>query len=122
MNKDAVSTRPVRKELDHSIHFHGRFGATYFITICCQKRGVNQLCNPEAAQLLFETARQYHASQQWYLKLLLLMPDHLHISSGSRHEREKSNGSGISSITDCAMMKVNRKSLNTFGRIRCELD
>jgi REP element-mobilizing transposase RayT len=82
MNKDAVSTRPVRKELDHSIHFHGRFGATYFITICCQKRGVNQLCNPEAAQLLFETARQYHASQQWYLKLLLLMPDHLHMLIG----------------------------------------
>jgi putative transposase len=79
MNKRAVSTRPVRKQLDHSIHFHGRFGATYFITICCQRRGWNQLCKPEAAQLVAETARQYHASQQWFLKLLLLMPDHLHM-------------------------------------------
>ena len=78
MNKSA-RTRPVRKPLDHSIHFHGRFGATYFITICCRNRGVNQLCKPEVAQELFEAARQYHASEQWYLDLLLLMPDHLHM-------------------------------------------
>ena len=74
--------RPVRKQLDHSIHFHGRFGATYFITICCQRRGVNQLCKNEVAQGLFETARRYHESERWYLKLLLLMPDHLHMLVG----------------------------------------
>src|SRR5437016_2522595 len=91
MNKDAVSIQPARKELDHSIHFHGRFGATYFITICCQKRGVNQLCRSEAAELLFETARQYHASQQWYLKLLLLMPDHLHMLIGVSGDANLSN-------------------------------
>jgi putative transposase len=82
MNKRAVSTRPVRKQLDHSIHFHGRFGATYFITICCRQRGLNQLCKPEAAQLLTDTARQYHETEQWYLKLFLLMPDHLHMLIG----------------------------------------
>ena len=74
--------RPVRKQLDHSIHFHGRFGATYFITICCQQRGVNQLCKPDAAQVLFEAARLYHENEHWYLKLLLLMPDHLHLLVG----------------------------------------
>ena len=68
--------------MDHSIHFHGRFGATYFITIYCRSRGVNQLCKLDTAQLLFETARRYHASQQWYLKLVLLMPDHLHMLIG----------------------------------------
>ncbi len=79
MNKDSASTRPVRKELVHSIHFHGRFGATYFVTICCQQRGVNQLCKPDAASELFEAAHQYHKSEKWYLTLLLLMPDHLHM-------------------------------------------
>jgi len=82
MNKNAGSARPVRKRLDRSIHFHGRFGATYFITICCKRRGLNQLCKPNAAQVLFETARQYHASEDWYLKLLLLMPDHVHMLIG----------------------------------------
>jgi putative transposase len=79
MNEHPGSTRPVRKQLDHSIHFHGRFGATYFITICCQRRGANQLCKPDIAQELFRTAQQYHASEEWYLKLLFLMPDHLHM-------------------------------------------
>jgi REP-associated tyrosine transposase len=74
--------RPVRKQLDHSAHFHGRFGATYFVSICCQHRGVNQLCTDRVANVLFETARRYHASQRWYLKLLLLMPDHLHMLIG----------------------------------------
>jgi putative transposase len=91
VNKNSAAIRPVRKSLDHSIHFHGRFGATYFITICCQTRGTNQLCNPEAAKLLFETARQYHASQQWHLKLLLLMPDHLHMLIGVSGDAKLSN-------------------------------
>jgi putative transposase len=74
--------RPVRKQLDHSAHFHGRFGATYFITICCQVRGLNQLCNERIASAIFETARRYHALQRCYVKLLLLMPDHLHMLIG----------------------------------------
>ena len=73
---------PVRKHLDHSPHFHGRFGATYFVTTCCQRRGVNQLCTDRVANVLFESARRYHSSQRWYLKLLLLMPDHLHMLFG----------------------------------------
>jgi putative transposase len=31
---------------------------------------------------VLETARRYHAAQRWYLKLLLLMPDHLHLLAG----------------------------------------
>ena len=43
---------------------------------------MNQLCNASSAQLLFKTAQQYHAAQEWFLKLLLLMPDHLHLLIG----------------------------------------
>ncbi len=80
----------MRKVLDHSIHFQGRFGATYFITICCDARGVNQLCKNQVAQILFETARRYHELEQWYLKLLLLMPDHLHLLIGISPDAELS--------------------------------
>jgi putative transposase len=76
--------------MDHSVHFHGRFGATYFITICCDARSVNQLCKKEIAHALFETTRRYHDSQRWYLKLLLLMPDHLHMLIGVPGDAELS--------------------------------
>jgi len=34
------------------------------------------------APLLFETARRYDEMQKWYFRLLLLMPDHLHMLIG----------------------------------------
>jgi REP-associated tyrosine transposase len=87
----SASTRPVRKQLDHSAHFHGRFGATYFITICCQRRGANQLSRKDVARVLFETARRYHVSQRWFLELFLLMPDHLHMLIGKPADARLSN-------------------------------
>jgi putative transposase len=74
--------RIVRKRLDHTAHFAGRFGAIYFITICCQQRGWNQLCYDETAAVLVKTARIYHERARWNLNLLLLMPDHLHALVG----------------------------------------
>jgi putative transposase len=74
--------RTWRKPLDHTTHCAGRFGATYFITICCQQRGSNQLCHERAAAVLMDTARIYHERARWHLKLLLLMPDHLHALIG----------------------------------------
>ena len=71
-----------RKRLDHMPHFAGRFGAIYFITICCQQRGINQLCDETTARVLFDTARIYHERARWNLDLLLLMPDHLHALIG----------------------------------------
>lgn len=91
MNDDSISTRPVRKQLDHSIHFHGRFGATYFITICCLRRGVNQLAKPEVARELFETARRYHELERWHAELILLMPDHLHMLIGIARDTDLSS-------------------------------
>ena|SRR5437762_8527355 len=68
----------LRKPLDHSIHFAGRFGATYFITLCCSAKRQNQLCRTPTAQQIFKTARTYDERGVWYLDLMLLMPDHLH--------------------------------------------
>jgi putative transposase len=73
-----MTTRPVRKQLDHTPHTVARFGADFFITICCGKRNVNQLCTKEAGGVILDTARIYHDSGRWQLHLMLLMPDHLH--------------------------------------------
>ena len=74
--------RVLRKRLDHTTHFAGRFGAIYFITICCERRGANQLCDEKTREVLFDTAQIYHERRRWNLNLLLLMPDHLHALIG----------------------------------------
>src|SRR5262249_2016053 len=66
-----------RKRLVHTTHFTRRFRAMYFVTICCQRRGLNQLCHDETAAVLANTARIYHERGRWNLDLLLLMLDHL---------------------------------------------
>jgi putative transposase len=90
VSNDKIPSRPIRKILAHTTHFHGRFGATFFVTVCCEPRRVNQLCHNATAQVLFETARRYHDVQRWYLKLLLLMPDHLHMLIGISGDSELS--------------------------------
>ncbi len=82
MSGESKPTKRVRKKLDHTTHFAGRFGAIYFVTICCQPRGVNQLCHDSMAAVILETARRYHAEDRWHLQLLLLMPDHVHALGG----------------------------------------
>ena len=74
--------RLIRKQLNHTTHFAARFGAIYFVTICCDKRGSNQLCREDMSKVLFDTARIYHEGGRWNLNVLLLMPDHLHALIG----------------------------------------
>lgn len=50
----------------------------FFLTLCCEIRGQNQLCLPAAAEIQFAAARHYHENHDWFLRLMLLMPDHLH--------------------------------------------
>ena len=73
-----LMARFVRRQLNHTKHFAARFGATYFITVCTEPRGLNQLCDQKTMLVLFRTAKIYHEQRRWYLKLLLLMPDHAH--------------------------------------------
>jgi REP element-mobilizing transposase RayT len=61
--------------------------ATYFITLCCQQRNLDQLTKPEVASELLRSLRSYHEQNIWYISLCLLMPDHLHaLISCSRDE------------------------------------
>jgi len=72
------TARPTRKSLDHGIHPAARFGGNYFLTVCCEERGRNQLCHPETAASVLESARGYHEGGRWWCRVILLMPDHLH--------------------------------------------
>ena len=81
-NLDVSERRPYlkkRKTLPHDPpHFIGTAEAIFFVTICTQPKGKNQLCKPNAAKILFDAARFYEDHHDWYIHLLLLMPDHLH--------------------------------------------
>ena len=36
------------------------------------------MCHPEIASAILSAARHYHIHLRWHVRLLLLMPDHLH--------------------------------------------
>ena len=70
---------PERKVLPHETPAWVKPGELFFITICCQQRGENQLCLPEVGQTLIESVRFRQERGDWYARLFLLMPDHLHV-------------------------------------------
>jgi hypothetical protein len=65
---------PQRKVLLHEVPFWTKSGDVFFITICCQLRGENQLCRPEVGQALIESVRFRQERGDWYARLFLLMP------------------------------------------------
>jgi len=73
-----VPELPQRRTLHHVPPEWVGSGATFFVTICCAPRGCNQLCEPAVAGRLLEAARFYHERGTWWLKVIVLMPDHLH--------------------------------------------
>jgi putative transposase len=67
-----------RKTLPHGIPAWVEDGADYFITICSQPKGRNQLCNARASRIIFDAFLFYQDRADLWLHLLVLMPDHLH--------------------------------------------
>ena len=69
---------PQRRTLPHTAPAWVEAGSLYFVTICAVPRHKNQLCLPGVGAELLRSAVHYHDTQRWWLKLFLLMPDHLH--------------------------------------------
>jgi REP element-mobilizing transposase RayT len=70
---------PERKLLPHDLPSFVRTDeAVFFLTICCEPRGQNQLCAPEAAKSILESIAFLHDRGDWYVHYALLMPDHIH--------------------------------------------
>jgi REP element-mobilizing transposase RayT len=64
--------------LDHTIPAWAESEATYFITICWRERGKNTLALPDIAKIIFDAAQAYEQRKIWFVRFMLLMPDHLH--------------------------------------------
>ena len=70
---------PQRKWLRHKIPSQvPDLDPVFFLTICCQKRGPNQLSNPSIWPSLLETITRRNESKTWHYSLFLAMPDHIH--------------------------------------------
>ncbi|MBS1722202.1 MAG: transposase [Armatimonadetes bacterium] len=50
----------------------------FFVTICCEPRGTNQLCVEPTAETVFQAVRHYQEAGKWWPEIVLLMPDHVH--------------------------------------------
>ena len=71
---------PPRKTLAHdSPSWIDPAKEIYFITICCRKRGVNQLAVPAISEPLIETIKHRNERLDWYAHLGMVMPDHVHL-------------------------------------------
>ncbi len=70
---------PQRKKLPHGLPPWVRQGARHFITINCTKRGNNVLARPSLAKELLASAGYYETIGRWYVWLMVVMPDHIHV-------------------------------------------
>ena len=73
-----MDSHPTRLRLHHDVPPWVKDGSLYFVTFCTEPRGQNQLCHPDTAAKILKSAAYYHDTQRWWLKLFLLMPDHIH--------------------------------------------
>jgi REP element-mobilizing transposase RayT/cytochrome c553 len=80
--------RPQRKKLPHERPLWLRSeDEIFFITVCCEPRGKNQLCNSNIARAIFDSVEFRNQSDLWYARLVCLMPDHLHALISFPYER-----------------------------------
>ncbi len=59
----------------------------FFITVCCEPRGKDQLCHPKIAHAIFDSIEFRNQNHVWYARLVCLMPDHLHALISFPYER-----------------------------------
>ena len=79
MNARPAATLPERKFPPHATPPWVGPGAIFFVTVCCVPRGENQLCHAAVSSGIFESVEFRQRRGDWFVHLLLLMPDHLHM-------------------------------------------
>jgi len=93
-------TRPQRATLPHATPPRVKSDSVFFLTICCQQCGVNQLCATASASQLFESVDFRQRTGGWNVHLLVLMPDHLHaLASFPRDEDMRAVVANFKEIT-----------------------
>ncbi|PXA04644.1 hypothetical protein DDZ13_05585 [Coraliomargarita sinensis] len=51
----------------------------FFLTLCCKDRSREQLTHPDVVEGIFDSIQFGQQRGDWYVRLILLMPDHLHL-------------------------------------------
>jgi putative transposase len=69
---------PQRKKLFHTPPNWVGESEIFFLTINCYQRGVEQLTRPETGTAILDSAEYHNKNNNWFCRLLVLMPDHLH--------------------------------------------
>ena len=67
-----------RQPLPHEVPPWVKSGSLYFFTLCAADRAHAALTAPDRAAVLLNAARHYHDKGRWFVRIFLLMPDHLH--------------------------------------------
>lgn len=70
---------PQRHKLPHAIPSWVQQGARHFVTVNCHERDADCLCRGDVATKLLNSARHYDLIGRWYLWLMVVMPDHVHL-------------------------------------------
>ena len=78
---------PCRHKLPHDLPSWVSDGSVFFITINCLQRGENQLCLPAIASSIRESVIFRQRLGHWWIHLLVLMPDHLHLLAAFPREK-----------------------------------
>jgi len=69
---------PQRQRFYHQTPEWVREDATYFITVCCAKRGGSQLNEVTLFEVIVQAIEHYEVAGKWRVALFLVMPDHWH--------------------------------------------
>jgi len=59
----------------------------HFVTVNCKERNADSLCRSGMAAKLLDSARYYEKLGRWYIWLVVVMPDHVHIIATFNLER-----------------------------------
>ena len=78
MESTKVTSLRQRHTLPHEVPSWVKKGSLYFLTICGKPRGKNQFCHSEISAKIIATVTRRHDSEVWFMRLFLLMPDHVH--------------------------------------------
>ncbi len=76
---NGFAKRPVRKKLPHEIPGWVPDAGRYFITVNCHERNRNELCFDGRAEALLKSIAVYESLGKWWVHLMVIMPDHVHI-------------------------------------------
>jgi putative transposase len=77
---------PQRKRLPHEVPGWVADGAVFFITINCRRRGEAWLLEQDRARRLWENVCKLMDKGQWWVRLFLVMPDHVHFMASFARE------------------------------------